>query len=199
MDATMTISPERLALYEEMTKTALAEINCAFGLDLEDLTEIENEERFAELMLSGVPAAEAYRRTQTRFGADDATEERPAGESDTQWVYIGMGDQSMAPRLQIGDVLFVRKQMTVNDGDVAVFMLDGEKLMVRQIFYHPDMLLLSTTNPAYEPIIIDRAERDRVRIVGRVMRLARSIDPMHFDSEWVNRICATTSAEEKQE
>lgn len=196
MEGTMTnVSPMFSALNEEMVKTALQEINCELGLNLEDLTEIENAERFAELMLSGESAVDAYKRTQRRFGADDATDERPTDETNARWIYVGMADCSMEPKLQIGDVLFVRKQSTVNNGDVAVVRIDGEALLTRQVFYKRDFVILSPLNPAYDPLILSKEERDRACVIGRVMRLARPIDHSIFEKEWKGRLYALTSEE----
>ena len=185
---------EHNALLGDINKAIIADINAELGLDLESLDELENSERFAELLKEGTPAAEAYRRTQSKFGADDGTEERP----DNGWCMVRMSDGSMEPRLYDGDVLYIRRQKAVNDGTVALVLLDGgtekQQLIVRGVHYHKRGLLLVASNHRYETMFFEGDERERVQIIGRVMKLVRPLDK-EIDA-YYNDVPVTAKGEE---
>lgn len=80
---------------------------------------------------------------------------------------------SMEPRMAEGDVVIVRKQETVDNGDIAVVLVNGDDATVKK-FYRTDAgIKLVSTNPIYDPFFYTPDEVDNlpVSIVGRVVEL----------------------------
>ncbi len=101
-------------------------------------------------------------------------EEIPA-EMAAQGDYFGLrikGD-SMEPKISEGDVVVVRKQSDVDDGDIAVVLVNGESATVKRVKKRPEGLILSPTNPAFEPMFYSKDEviKKPVQIIGRVVEL----------------------------
>ena len=69
-------------------------------------------------------------------------------------------------RIFDGDIVFIRRQPTVDDGQIAAVLIDGETTLKR-IRHISGQLLLLPENPAFSPII---ASKDQdVRILGRAI------------------------------
>ena len=76
---------------------------------------------------------------------------------------------SMEPRIKEGDVVIVRKQSTVENGEVAV-VLDAT---VKKFFKTETGVNLISTNPNYEPFFFSPKEVNSlpVEVIGRVVEL----------------------------
>lgn len=80
---------------------------------------------------------------------------------------------SMEPRMAEGDVVIVRKQETVDNGDIAVVLVNGDDATVKK-FYRTDAgIKLVSTNPIYDPFFYtpDEVNNLPVTIIGRVVEL----------------------------
>ena len=82
------------------------------------------------------------------------------------------GDSMNAARMQDGDLLIVRRQETVENGEVAVVMVGDEDATVKRFYATGSTVTLmpQSTNPEHQPQIYD-AEKIRIRIIGRVVKV----------------------------
>ncbi len=80
------------------------------------------------------------------------------------------GDSMIDARIHDGDLVFVRKQEIVDNGEIAVVLIDNEATLKR-VFYYPDKqkLLLQPANSKYEPFIYIGEELDQIRILGKAV------------------------------
>lgn len=90
-------------------------------------------------------------------------------------VYFGLqikGD-SMAPRIQTGDVVIVRQQQEANSGDIVVAIIDGQDATVKQIKMEQGGIALVPWNPTYEVLrfTCDEVKTIPVTIIGVVYEL----------------------------
>ena len=86
-------------------------------------------------------------------------------------LYIRAVGDSMAPRIQDGDLLRVLKVESVDAGRIGVFLIDGEMGVVKQAQYEPgcDWLVLHSLNPAFRDLRFQGDEElSRVRVLGLV-------------------------------
>ena len=81
---------------------------------------------------------------------------------------IRVHGNSMYPKIEDGDVIVVRKQESVDSGDIAVIMIDGEEGVVKKVIYGDDWIELHSINPEYMPRRFEGAEVERLRVVGLV-------------------------------
>ena len=81
------------------------------------------------------------------------------------------GDSMNALRMNDGDLLIVRRQDIVDNGDIAVVLVDDEDATVKRFYREGDRITLmpQSTNPAHQPQVYD-ARKTRIRIQGRVLR-----------------------------
>ncbi len=97
-----------------------------------------------------------------------------AAEAGETLCIIVHGD-SMSPRIQDGDLIQVQRQDSVDSGDIAAVLLDGDNGLVKKVTYGPEWIRLISLNPAYPPVELNGAEVLRCRIVGKVKRVIRDI------------------------
>lgn len=94
--------------------------------------------------------------------------------------YFGLvvrGD-SMAPALYEGDVLIVRKQPNVENGETAIVCVNGDEHTVKRVRLNPDgSMILMANNALYAPIIYTAQEVQElpVTILGKVVEFRRKL------------------------
>lgn len=81
--------------------------------------------------------------------------------------YLLMSGESMAPQLCEGDRLLVKKQKRLQDGEVGLFLLDGQEGMIRR-YQKGKQIELHAFNPYY-PALTFAAEDSRLELIGRVV------------------------------
>lgn len=104
-------------------------------------------------------------------------EELNADEFNPSYEYFALkikGD-SMAPKIQNGDVVIIRQQPDVENGEVAVVCINGEEATCKKIKKHDDGVSLVSYNPEYEPMFFTRKEVIELPLVvlGKVVELRR--------------------------
>lgn len=81
---------------------------------------------------------------------------------------------SMEPRIHDGDLVAIRSQPTVENGEVAAVRIDGEATLKR-VYLHQSFIELRAENPAFESIILAKEEMNTVAIEGKAVGLCRDI------------------------
>jgi len=96
----------------------------------------------------------------------------PPSERDDYFALKVRGD-SMEPKFTQGDILIVRRQTDAEQGAFVVAMVGEDSATVKILHHTPTGLILSPTNPKYEPMYFTKEEVASlpVRIIGRVMEL----------------------------
>jgi len=78
------------------------------------------------------------------------------------------GDSMIDARIKDGDIVFVRAQPTVENGEIAVVLIDGE-VTLKRVYVTPDGLILKPENSKYAPIFVRKDEGLDVRILGKAV------------------------------
>lgn len=83
---------------------------------------------------------------------------------------MAKGDSMINARIFDGDLLFVKKQESVDNGEIAVVLIDDEATVKRVYFDRESgILTLMPENPTYKPMRYMGRELDRIRILGKVV------------------------------
>lgn len=88
-------------------------------------------------------------------------------------VYLKVRGDSMEPLFLEDDLVLVRVQDTIEDGEYAVVLVDGDSGLVKKIEIDKTHLTLISINPYYPPRTFEREEMNRVRIFGKVISSLR--------------------------
>ncbi|MEI8198858.1 MAG: XRE family transcriptional regulator [Eubacteriales bacterium] len=101
--------------------------------------------------------------------SDKAIREKPA----EHFFALGITGNAMAARFCDGDIVLVKKQPLVRNGQIAVVCVDSEEARLFQIKWHKKGIVLQSLNPAFEPVFLTKSECDsgNMLILGLVVEL----------------------------
>ena len=81
---------------------------------------------------------------------------------------------SMEPRIIDGDVVYVREQPDVDDGQIAVVGVD-DSVTLKVVYHIQNGLQLISLNPKYKPMIYNRDNTDYLAIIGLAVAYKRRL------------------------
>lgn len=81
---------------------------------------------------------------------------------------------SMAPKIQDGDIVCIRKQAEVENGEIAAVRID-EEATLKRFYRQGDTVLLQAENPAYPPLVYTQHQLDDIAIEGLAVGFCRGI------------------------
>ena len=92
-----------------------------------------------------------------------------------QGEYFGLqikGD-SMEPKISEGDVVIVRKQPDVENGEIAIILVNGDEATIKKVQKFNGGINLIPSNPAYDVMTYtnEQIEKLPVRVLGKVVEL----------------------------
>lgn len=79
------------------------------------------------------------------------------------------GDSMINARIFDGDIVFIRQQTIVDNGEIAAVIVNDEEATLKRIFDYADRIVLQAENPAYEPLVFVGEEKDHVHILGKAV------------------------------
>jgi repressor LexA len=104
-----------------------------------------------------------------------ATEEHESfaiaeGVGDADFCLRASGDSMTGARIYDGDIVFIRSQSSVDNGEVAAVIINDEATLKR-VYYYPaeGKLILSPENPRYAPLVYIGEELNNIRIIGKAI------------------------------
>lgn len=102
--------------------------------------------------------------------ADEQVETYIDLESDinADFVLRAKGDSMINARINDGDLVFIKEQPDVSDGEIAAVIID-EEATLKRVYKYDDHITLNAENPAYKPIQVRRGEAKTVRIIGKAV------------------------------
>ena len=90
--------------------------------------------------------------------------------SDDLYALRVKGDSMNAAGINQGDILIFKKQPTVENGEIAVVMVNDSEATVKKFYQNGNQITLfpQSNNPVHQPQIYDIADTN-VRIIGKVI------------------------------
>ena len=99
-------------------------------------------------------------------------DETPTGwHADFSLLCVG---DSMSPKIEDGDIVAIRCQQQVNNGEIAAVRI-GDEATLKMVFIHQDYVELRPVNPSYPSIIRRLEEMEEIRIEGKAVGLCRDL------------------------
>lgn len=83
------------------------------------------------------------------------------------------GDSMKDIGIADGDIAIVRKQCDVENGELAVVIINGDEGTLKRIRHHDGILVLEAANQEYPPRIFAGEEINIVKIVGKVLEVRK--------------------------
>lgn len=170
------VSPSYLMGWEEspneMLHTRIAHSLGSYSLASSVLSEIRPVEKKRLPMLGNVACGEplfANEEHETYIEADS--------NLDADFCLTAKGDSMINARIFDGDILFIKSQSSVNDGEIAVILVEDEAT-VKRVYYDRDnnTITLVPENPTLKPLRYTGEQLDQIRILGKVLSGQYTVD-----------------------
>ncbi len=85
------------------------------------------------------------------------------------------GDSMINARIFDGDVVYIREQPLVNDGEIAAVLI-GDEATLKRVRLYEDHVSLEPENPQYRPIVYWGEEMNKVRILGKAIAFTSRLE-----------------------
>ncbi len=104
-----------------------------------------------------------------------------ASEDRESYVMVGMdinadfclkckGDSMINARIHDGDIVFIRKQDIVANGEIAAIIIEDEATLKRFYYYKDqNMVILKPENSKYEDIVLMGEQLEKVKVLGKAV------------------------------
>ena len=110
--------------------------------------------------------------------AEEEHESFAAADSqlDADFCLRAHGDSMIGARINDGDIVFIRSQNQVDNGEVAAVIINDEATLKR-VYYYPEegKLVLSPENPRYAPLVYVGRELDQIKIIGKAVAFQSTV------------------------
>ena len=84
------------------------------------------------------------------------------------------GDSMINARIFDGDIVYIRQQDTVENGEIAAVLIDNEATLKRVRLFD-DHISLEPENPMYKPFVYWNEEMNNVRILGKAVAFTSAV------------------------
>lgn len=92
---------------------------------------------------------------------------------NADFTLICKGD-SMAPKIKDGDIVAIRSQPDVENGEIAAVLIETEATLKR-VFLFKDHIELRAENPSFPSIVLIGEDMNQVTIEGKAVGLCRDL------------------------
>jgi repressor LexA len=90
------------------------------------------------------------------------------------------GDSMINARIYDGDIVFIRKQPMVENGEIAAVLIDEmadvSSATLKRVYLYDDKITLSAENPKYAPTTYFREEMNNIRILGKAVACLTNVN-----------------------
>lgn len=147
-----------------------------FGISKSDLIEIKGSDTDESIKSVQIPVLGYVKAGIPMTAIENIIDyEEISQEQARTGEFFGLqikGD-SMEPRITEGDVVIVRKQETVENGEIAVVLINGDDATVKKFYKTDAGIKLVSTNPTYDPFFFtpDEVNSLPVSVIGKAVEL----------------------------
>lgn len=92
-----------------------------------------------------------------------------------KYIWINVHGDSMSPLIDDGSKILVKKQSSVDSGQIAAVLVDDEEAVVKKVLYNDNTVELHSVNPYYPPRVFKNNDVTRVQILGLVKEVSKAL------------------------
>lgn len=91
------------------------------------------------------------------------------------FTLVCKGDSMINARIFDGDIVCIRQQPEVENGEIAAVLIDTEEATLKRVKLFEDHISLEPENPMYKPLVFWNEEMNRVRIIGKATHFISNV------------------------
>ncbi len=84
------------------------------------------------------------------------------------------GDSMIDARIYNGDIVYIRQQPTVENGEIAAVLID-EEATLKRVYISDDTITLVACNSKYQPFVYTGEQLNQIRILGKAVGFTSTI------------------------
>ena len=84
------------------------------------------------------------------------------------------GDSMIDARIMNGDIVYIRQQPTVENGEIAAVLIDDEATLKR-VYLSDNTLTLVACNSKYQPFVYTGEQLNQIRILGKAVGFTSTV------------------------
>lgn len=84
------------------------------------------------------------------------------------------GDSMIDARIHNGDIVYIRQQPTVENGEIAAVLID-EEATLKRVYISDNTITLVACNSKYQPFVYTGNQLDQIRILGKAVGFTSTI------------------------
>lgn len=93
-----------------------------------------------------------------------------------KYIWVNVVGDSMSPMIDDGSKVLIKLQDSVDSGQIAIILIDDEEAVVKRVVYGDNWIELQSVNPYYPPRRFEGQDVRRVRVMGLVKEVSKSIN-----------------------
>ena len=105
------------------------------------------------------------------------TQVSASSEINADFCVTAQGDSMINARIMDGDIVFVREQSIVDNGEIAAIIVNDDEVTLKRFYYYPEnhRVILQAENPKYQPMVFDGEQLDHIRVLGKAVAFTSAI------------------------
>ncbi|MBR4723266.1 MAG: helix-turn-helix domain-containing protein [Clostridia bacterium] len=94
-----------------------------------------------------------------------------SGDINADFCVTAEGDSMINARIMDGDIIFVREQSIVENGEIAVVIVNDDEVTLKRFYYYPESqrVILQAENPKYQPMVYEGEQLEHIRVLGKAV------------------------------
>ena len=84
------------------------------------------------------------------------------------------GDSMTGARILDGDIVYIRSQPQVENGEIAAVLIDNEATLKR-VYIYSNQVVLQAENPAYAPLVYTGTDLEKITIIGKAVAFTSEV------------------------
>ena len=136
--------------------------------------------------LSDIPNIEPYNPTMVPIvgtiaaGTPILAEENiegyaPLQDKKADFALTVKGDSMIGDNIHPGDIVFIKQQPTVEIGEIAAVLIDGDATL-KHFYRDADSVTLVSSNTKYKPMVYHKGDCDDIRILGKAVAYLHDLE-----------------------
>ena len=136
--------------------------------------------------LSSIPSIEPYNPTMVPIvgtiaaGTPILAEENiegyaPLQDKNADFALTIKGDSMIGDNIHPGDIVFIKQQPTVEIGEIAAVLIDGDATL-KHFYRDADSVTLVSSNTKYKPMVYHKGDCDDIRILGKAVAYLHDLE-----------------------
>lgn len=91
-----------------------------------------------------------------------------ADEVEANFALRCRGDSMINARILDGDLVYIREQPDVENGEIAAVLI-GDEATLKRVYKYPGQVVLQPENPQYPPLVYSGEQLQDFRILGKAV------------------------------